>query len=263
KVQRQLAAMRHAAERGQSLTGQLLAFSRRQHLNPETLDVKELLHRFEPLIRRAIGENINLKVALCDECAVCEVDASQLETTLLNLAVNARDAMPDGGTISIAVQQVDYADELVGQYAEAAIGPWIVLSVQDTGIGMPKEVVNRAFEPFFTTKERGKGSGLGLSQVYGFVRQSGGFVTLSSTVAHGTRISIFLPPSEKPLSKPLPECGNGRAALGKAETILLVEDDSAVLALTSEMLHDLGYNVVTAPDANTALDLLSRGEMID
>ena len=263
RVQRQLSAMRHAAERGQSLTGQLLAFSRRQHLNPETLNVNDLLRRFEPLVRRAIGENVTLRIAFGEEPAICEVDPSQLETTLLNLAVNARDAMPDGGTISIAVEQVDFADELVAQYTEAAAGPWVVLSVQDTGTGMAKHVVNRAFEPFFTTKEPGKGSGLGLSQVYGFVRQSGGFVLLSSTVGQGTRISIYLPPSDKPLTKPRPGLTNGDAARGKSETILLVEDDSAVLALTTEMLHDLGYKVVTASDANSALDVLGRGEPID
>jgi signal transduction histidine kinase/DNA-binding response OmpR family regulator len=262
RMQRQFAAMRHAAERGQNLTGQLLAFSRRQHLNPETLDVNALVRGFEPLIRRVLGENITLTITLGEETPACEVDAPQLETSLLNLAVNARDAMPDGGEITLTVQRVEYAEELVAQYSEAAPGPWIVISVSDSGLGMPQHVVTRAFEPFFTTKDPGKGSGLGLSQVYGFVRQSGGFVTLTSVVEEGTQISIYLPPSAKPLTqRALRE--HPEAVASGSETVLLVEDDAAVLTLTSEMLHDLGYRVITAADANSALDILRNGQTID
>jgi signal transduction histidine kinase/DNA-binding response OmpR family regulator len=261
RMQRQLAAMRHAAERGQTLTGQLLAFSRRQHLNPETLDVNALVRGFEPLIRRVLGENIALKTSLEDEIPACEVDAPQLETSLLNLAVNARDAMPDGGEIMLTVRRVECADELIAQYSEAPAGPWIVISVSDSGVGMPAHVVTRAFEPFFTTKDPGKGSGLGLSQVYGFVRQSGGFVTLTSMVGEGTRISIYLPPSAKPLTPRAPRETPG--AVAGSETVLLVEDDAAVLTLTSEMLHDLGYRVITAADADGALDILRNGQPID
>jgi signal transduction histidine kinase/CheY-like chemotaxis protein len=262
RLQRQLAAMRHAAERGQNLTGQLLAFSRRQRLNPETLDVSALVRGFEPLIRRVLGETVTLKTALGEEVAACEVDAPQLETSLLNLIVNARDAMPDGGEILLSVQRTDHAEDLVAQYSEARGGPWIVISVADTGVGMPQHVIARAFEPFFTTKDPGKGSGLGLSQVYGFVRQSDGFVTLSSVVGEGTRISIYLPPSEKPLSKRAQREPREAAASG-SETVLLVEDDAAVLTLTSEMLNDLGYRVITAADADTALDILRNGQTID
>jgi signal transduction histidine kinase/DNA-binding response OmpR family regulator len=262
RMLRQLAAMRHAAERGQTLTGQLLAFSRRQHLNPETLDVNTLVRGFEPLIRRVLGENIGLKISLEDKVPACEVDAPQLETSLLNLAVNARDAMPDGGDITLTVRRVDHAEELVAQSSEAAPGPWIVISVADSGVGMPAHVVTRAFEPFFTTKDPGKGSGLGLSQVYGFVRQSGGFVTLTSAVGEGTRISIYLRPSAKPLSRRAPRENTPGLAAG-SETVLLVEDDAAVLTLTSEMLHDLGYRVITAADADGALDILRDGQEID
>jgi PAS domain S-box-containing protein len=262
RMLRQLAAMRHAAERGQTLTGQLLAFSRRQHLNPETLDVNTLVRGFEPLIRRVLGENIGLRISLEDKIPACEVDAPQLETSLLNLAVNARDAMPDGGEIMLTVLRVECADELIAQYSEAARGPWIVISVSDSGVGMPAHVVTRAFEPFFTTKDPGKGSGLGLSQVYGFVRQSGGFVTLTSVVGEGTRISIYLPPSGKPLTQRAPRESPSAVAAG-SETVLLVEDDAAVLTLTSEMLHDLGYRVITAADADGALDILRNGQPID
>ncbi|MGH6783373.1 MAG: ATP-binding protein, partial [Sphingomicrobium sp.] len=262
RMQRQLAAMRHATERGQNLTGQLLAFSRRQHLNPETLDVNALVRGFEPLIRRVIGEATVLKIALGDEAAVAEVDAAQLETSLLNLAVNARDAMPDGGEITLSVRRLEHADELIAQYSEASAGPWIVISVSDSGAGMPAHVAHRAFEPFFTTKDPGKGSGLGLSQVYGFVRQSGGFVTLSSGVGEGTRISIYLPPSAKPLTQRTARESADVAPAG-SETVLLVEDDAAVLTLTSEMLSDLGYRVITAADADSALDILRNGQAID
>jgi CheY-like chemotaxis protein len=209
-----------------------------------------------------LGENIGLKISLESELPACEVDAPQLETSLLNLAVNARDAMPDGGEIVLTVRRVERADELIGQYSEAAAGPWIVISVADSGVGMPAHVVTRAFEPFFTTKDPGKGSGLGLSQVYGFVRQSGGFVTLNSAVGEGTRIAIYLPPSAKPLMPRAQRESPGALAAG-SETVLLVEDDAAVLTLTSEMLNDLGYRVITAADADGALDILRNGQPID
>jgi PAS domain S-box-containing protein len=263
RMQRQLGAMRHAAERGRSLTGQLLAFSRRQHLNPETLDVNMLLQRFVPLIQRAMGESIALRIGTSDVAAVCEVDAAQLETALLNLAVNARDAMPDGGTVEILVRVADHAPELLAQHPDAPPGPWVILSVQDAGVGMPKQVVSRAFEPFFTTKEPGKGSGLGLSQVYGFVIQSGGLVTLSSEIGQGTQISIYLPQSNKPVMEARAEQIDRDPVTTKAETVLVVEDDSGVLALTSEMLNELGYQVITASDAKSALEVLQREPKID
>jgi signal transduction histidine kinase/FixJ family two-component response regulator len=263
RAQRQLSAMRHAAERGQSLTGQLLAFSRRQHLRPETLDVNALVRGFEPLIRRAVGENIVMETTIGEDPAVCEVDASQLETTLLNLAVNARDAMPEGGTLGIAVRRVEHDTDLTVRHSDATPGPWIVLSIGDTGVGMSREVLNRAFEPFFTTKEPGKGSGLGLSQVYGFVRQSGGFVTLTSSVGAGTQLSIYLPPSEKPMTMPRFVPPVEPQTRVESETVLVVEDDSAVLAVAIEMLTDLGYRVITASDAGGALEILRRGRPVD
>jgi signal transduction histidine kinase len=263
RAQRQLSAMRHAAERGQSLTGQLLAFSRRQRLRPESLDVNALVRGFEPLIRRAIGENIAVETIIGADPAVCEVDASQLETTLLNLAVNARDAMPEGGTLRITVRRVEHDADLAIRHSDATPGPWIVLSMDDTGSGMSREVLNRAFEPFFTTKEPGKGSGLGLSQVYGFVRQSGGFVTLTSSVGAGTQLSIYLPPSSKPMTMPRFVQPVEPATRARSETVLLVEDDAAVLAVAIEMLTDLGYRVITASDAGGALEILRRGRPVD
>lgn len=221
------------------------------------------MRQFEPLIRRAVGESIGLEVALCHEPLVCEVDPSQLESALLNLAVNSRDAMPRGGTLTVALKRVERDDDLVRQNRAASPGPWIVLSLEDSGVGMPKEVVDRAFEPFFTTKEPGKGSGLGLSRVYGFVRQSGGFVTLASTVGIGTRLSIYMPPSPKSLSEQVVINQFVVASAVRTGTILLVEDDSQVLALVIQMLNDLGYRVITASDAHGALEIVRRGEPID
>ena len=263
RLHRQLSAIRHAAERGQALTQQLLAFSRRQHLQPQTVDVNTLARQFEPLIQRAVGESIGLEVVQSDKPLVCEVDPSQLEAALLNLAVNSRDAMPKGGTLTIALKYIERDDGLVSQHGASSPGPWIEISVEDSGTGMPKDVLDRAFEPFFTTKEIGKGSGLGLSRVYGFVRQSGGFVTLASNIGIGTRLSIYLPPSAKPIDeagilKELP------GVLGvRTGTVLLVEDDATVLALVIEMLNDLGFRVITASDAHGALEIIRRGETID
>ena len=263
RMQRQLAAIRHAAERGQSLTSQLLAFSRRQHLSPETLDVRELVQGFEPLIRRAIGESARLRIRLDDTPAVCDVDPSQLETTLLNLAVNARDAMPEGGTLTIEVSRVERDMELVTRFPEASPGPWILISVSDTGVGMTDEVAKRAFEPFFTTKEPGKGSGLGLSQVYGFVQQSGGFVSLTSRVGCGTELLIYLPPSSKPATRLSSREQATVSPATRSEVVLLVEDDPDVLALVTQVLTELGYRVVTACDAEGALRILRGDEPID
>jgi signal transduction histidine kinase/CheY-like chemotaxis protein len=263
RLQRQFSAIRHAAERGQALTQQLLAFSRRQHLRPQTVDVNTLVRQFEPLIRRAVGESIGLEVTQSDEPLACEVDPSQLEAALLNLAVNSRDAMPKGGTLAIALKYIERDDGLISQHGASSSGPWIEISVEDSGTGMPKDVLDRVFEPFFTTKGIGKGSGLGLSRVYGFVRQSGGFVTLASNVGTGTRLSIYLPPSAKPIdeSRNLKELPDASAVL--TGTVLLVEDDATVLALVIEMLNDLGFRVITASDAHGALEIIRRGEPID
>jgi signal transduction histidine kinase/DNA-binding response OmpR family regulator len=263
RLQRQIGAMRHAAERGQSLTGHLLAFSRRQHLSPETLDINRLVSRFEPLIRHAVGESVLFETELAGDPVVCEVDPAQLETALLNLAVNARDAMPTGGRLGLSVRGLAEDDDLLTERPLDSSGPWVALTVSDTGTGMSPDVIARAFEPFFTTKEIGKGSGLGLSQVYGFVRQSGGFVAIRSKVSMGTHLSICLP-----LSANIPAHIEGEDDVplitpARAERILLVEDDAAVLAMGIEMLTDLGYQVMTASDANSALEILRRGDGID
>ena len=262
KAMRQLSAMRHAAERGRSLTGQLLAFSRRQHLSPETLDITALIHGFETLLRRAVGEAIQLDIDLGDEPVVVDVDPAQLESSLLNLAVNARDAMPDGGTLTIRVRRVEAWDAPLAADIPDETRASALIVVQDSGVGMPTDVSDRAFEPFFTTKAPGKGSGLGLSQVYGFVRQSGGAISLVSMPGEGTKLTIRLPLSSAAAAAPRPPRPPVTATSG-SETILVVEDDPAVLALAIEMLMTFGYRVITASDAMGALEILRRGEAID
>jgi signal transduction histidine kinase len=255
-----LRAMRHAAERGRSLTRQLLAFSRRQHLSPVTLDVNDLIRAFVPLIEHAVGEAVLIEQRLSDERPFSYVDPAQLENALLNLAVNARDAMPGGGVLTLATAMVDSPEEAG---VEPLPGRWIRIEVIDSGSGMPKDVVDRAFEPFFTTKEVGQGSGLGLSQVYGFVRQSGGQIAIDSSPGEGTTIRLYVRASEPPVpERAEPRPAEARSLRG-SERLLVVEDDPAVLSLAVDMLTDLGYQVVTARDAASALDILGRGEAVD
>ena len=257
--ERQLNAIRHAADRGKSLTRQLLAFSRRQHLNPQTLDVHHLVTNFVPLMKQAIGEAVTLELQLCGETPCVHVDPAQLETALLNLAVNARDAMPNGGVLTVATRVTGGAQT---GHAELKDGRWLTLEVRDQGQGMPKDVLERIFEPFFTTKEVGKGSGLGLSQVYGFVRQSGGHVAAVSEPGQGSAFRIFLKLSEKAPAERLDAAPPKRAKRGH-ERLLVVEDDPGVLALGVEMLKGLGYEVETAPHAAAALEILQAGSRFD
>jgi signal transduction histidine kinase/DNA-binding response OmpR family regulator len=244
---RRIDAVRQAAERGRDLTRQLLAFSRRQHLCPVSLNVNVLISEFSPLMRQAVGEAVTLDLLLADEALCAHVDPTQLETALLNLAVNARDAMPGGGQLTIATRK-DQAH--------------VVIEIRDTGVGMSPEVRERVFEPFFTTKEVGKGSGLGLSQVYGFVRQSEGEVQLHSTVGQGTTFSLRLPVSEEPVEAAEPDPDTGLVEGGN-ERVLLVEDDATVLTLTLDMLTGLGYQVVTATNANEALEIIQSDAELD
>jgi signal transduction histidine kinase/FixJ family two-component response regulator len=249
---RRIEAIRHAAERGRDLTRQLLAFSRRQHLSPVTLDVNALIQDFTPLIRQAVGEAVTIDLQLADDGLHAHVDPTQLETALLNLAVNARDAMPDGGRLVIASRRE----------ARPERADFVTIEVSDTGFGMAPEVRARVFEPFFTTKEVGKGSGLGLSQVYGFVRQSDGEVELESAPGEGTVFRLVLPPSDAP-----PQSIRGperpTAVEGGNERILLVEDDPTVLALTLDVLTGLGYSVLTATHAAEAIAVLETDAKID
>jgi signal transduction histidine kinase/DNA-binding response OmpR family regulator len=262
RITRHLSAMRHAAQRGRSLTGQLLAFSRRQHLEPELFDLCTRVQGFAELLKHALGEQVELRLVLGDEPLACELDPAQLETSLLNLAVNARDAMPHGGTFTIEVGSTGSNEPPLAGVATPLAG-WIAIKACDTGIGMARDTVTRAFEPFFTTKEVGRGSGLGLSQVYGFVNQSGGAVSLASALGEGTMVSIHLPRSSKPLPEPAPDDLNPVSESGEGETVLIVEDDAHVRELGREMLDDLGYTVIHASDANMAIAILRDAEKVD
>jgi CheY-like chemotaxis protein len=216
-----------------------------------SLDVNGLIRDFAPLIRQAVGEAVTLDIALAEETLCAHVDPTQLETALLNLAVNARDAMPNGGVLSIATLHETQAG-----------GDRVVIEVADTGVGMSTEVRERVFEPFFTTKEVGKGSGLGLSQVYGFVRQSEGEVRVDSAVGTGTRFQLRLPLSDAPAEVVRAEDAP-QELKGGAERILLVEDDPTVLALTLDMLTGLGYQATTATHAAEALKVIHSDAPID
>ena len=238
-------AIRLAADRGRILTRQLLAFARRQHLNPEKRDVNALISAFAPLLRQAVGDAVSVEYDLTPGELCSVIDSAQLETALLNLSVNARDAMPEGGVLSITSRHLHEAGR-----------DWVEIAVADTGSGMTSDVRERAFEPFFTTKDVGLGSGLGLSQVYGFVSQSGGQVRLESTPGQGAVFHLRLP-AVSGLAAAAAKAAPAPLPLGGSEVVLVVEDDPSVLALTSDMLTAQGYVVHTAMDAALALAQLN------
>ncbi len=246
---------RETAEHGARLTGQLLAFGRRQPLEPELTNVGALLEEMTPLLRRTLGEMIDVRSRTSQEVARVNVDRSQLQNAILNLAINARDAMPRGGSLTVAAENADIDSDYARVHAEVRPGRYVVLSVTDTGTGMRPDVRERAFEPFFTTKEVGAGSGLGLSMVYGFAKQSKGHVQLYSEVGHGTTVRIYLPRADDPDGA---QSAPPRADLirGSGETILVVEDDQRVRRLTVTRLRDLGYHVLEAANGPEALSLL-------
>ncbi|WP_146208839.1 response regulator [Azospirillum sp. TSO22-1] len=252
------------ALRCSDLTRQLLAFARRQPLQAAPLDVNGMVRDMMQMFHRTLEDEIAIDTKLAADLGTLVVDRAQVESMLLNLVVNARDAMPDGGTITIGTENLTIGDgDRV--FPEAAPGDYIHLAVADTGTGMPPEVRDRAFEPFFTTKELGRGTGLGLSMIYGFVKQSGGAIRIDSEVGRGTSIRILLPRSAGPAPKPVltlaeeADCPPARAG----ETVLLVEDDHGVRQMAAEELRDLGYTVVEAPHAAAALERLDEGATPD
>jgi PAS domain S-box-containing protein len=252
---RMLDAMQRAVDRGASLTQQLLSFARQQPLKAEAHDVNAVIRSFEPVLHRAVKDSISLEIELSSEPTTVLLDAARFEATLLNLVVNARDAMPDGGAIAIGTERVELKAGDVGGLPD---GTYIRAAVSDTGTGMSPEVVARAFEPFFTTKEVGKGTGLGLSQVYGFITQSGGDVAIHSVGGEGTTIEIYLPAIAG-----TPAATRDYSAHLAAETVLLVEDEPDLLAAASELFQSIGYEVVTASNGLDAVDILMRRPRID
>jgi PAS domain S-box-containing protein len=253
---RLLAAARHAADRGAALTARLLAFSRRQALEPRVVQPNRLISAMSDLLGRTLGENIVVEVVQTAGLWRTLVDPNQLESALLNLAINARDAMPEGGKLTIETGNTYIDEEYAQMHAEVKAGQYALLAVTDTGSGMPPDVLDRAFEPFFTTKPEGRGTGLGLSQVYGFVKQSGGHIKLYSEVGQGTTVKIYLPRAEGAPEAEFVRQHGDVASLAHGETVLLVEDDDGVREYAIHALKLLGYRVLEAPDGAAALKLL-------
>ena len=257
KLQRRVENAMQGAERAAALTKRLLAFSRQQPLSPKPTDVNRLVNGLADFLRRSLGEDILLEIVGAAGVWPIEADFAELELALLNLAINARDAMPAGGKLTIEASNSFLDAAYCQQQADIGPGQYVQIAVTDTGSGMTKEIADRVFEPFFTTKEAGQGTGLGLSQVYGFVKQSGGHIKIYSEVQEGTTVKIYLPrlignlPSEKEATI---ELGRGRAG----ECILVVEDDADVRAYVVETLKDLEYNILEATGGETAIALINR-----
>ena len=249
-----------AGQRGERLTRQLLAFSRSQELKLEVVDVGALLDQAEPLLRRAVGEAMALTLRRDAGACRSRVDAAQLEAALLNLVVNAAAATSDGGEISIAVEPATLAE---GQVSDAAPGRYVRVAVSDTGAGMPPEVLARVFEPFFTTKEVGKGTGLGLAQVYGFLRQCGGGVSIDSVEGRGTTVALYLPATTEAAAPAVAAEGVSPRDRLQGVRVLLVEDDAAVREIADGLLRDLGCEVTTAENGASALEALEEGVAFD
>jgi signal transduction histidine kinase/CheY-like chemotaxis protein len=251
------------ADRAAALTRQLLAFARRQPLEPTRIEVNRLVAGMSELLRRTLGETVAIETVLAAGLWPIFADANQLESALLNLAVNARDAMPGGGKLTIETANAYLDETYVRVLEDVPPGQYVLVAVTDTGSGMPPDILAKVFEPFFTTKDVGHGTGLGLSQVYGFVKQSGGHIKIYSEIGDGTTVKLYLPRlvnaetavQGEQLEAPLPRSTQG-------ETILVVEDEDAVRSFTVEMLHELGYGVLQAANGHAALTLMDANPSI-
>jgi PAS domain S-box-containing protein len=265
RIHRLLAAATRVTHRAGDLVQRILAVSRRQMLHPERIDLAATLADVVPLLRRTLGEHVDVHSRVGPELWPIQVDPAQLESAILNLAINARDAMPKGGVLAIDARNVSVDHALVRAYPDLKEGPYVRLDMTDTGAGIPPEILSRVFEPFFTTKEAGRGTGLGLSMVYGFVRQSGGTVKIYSEPGHGTSLHLYFPraPETSVASAPL-ETETDEPATGSASgRILVVEDNTDVTEVARAILEDLGYEVVTAANGQEALDILAQDAAFD
>ncbi len=260
-VDRYINAAVTSAQRAAALTQRLLAFSRRQTLHLKPVDVNQLVASLEDLLHRTTGENITLETKLSAGLLPACMDANQLESAVINLVINARDAMPHGGKITVSTASFVMGDRPDPAKRGLTEGEYILLTVTDTGTGMTPEVMARAFEPFFTTKPIGQGTGLGLSMVYGFIKQAKGYVQIESEPGRGSRVCLYLPVHHGEAVTPLPE--NEPVPNGAGETILVVEDEPVVRSLVVEVLNDLGYETIEAGDATEALPSLEDGQRID
>ena len=255
-------AVSRTATRGAELTQRLLAFSRRQSLEPEVMDLDALIAGMTELLRRTLGETIEIELTSETEPWQTLADPGQVENALLNLAINARDAMPEGGRLTIATDNVTLDDSGAASHADAGPGDYVRLTVTDTGTGMASEVLERAFEPFFTTKDVGEGSGLGLPMVYGFAKQSGGFVSIGSEEDRGTTVELYLPRAKTP-DRYAGDRREEAEPKGRGESILVIEDHPDLRQLATSMLDSLGYRVLEAESAKAALEILDGADGID
>ncbi|WAH61459.1 ATP-binding protein [Pseudomonas silvicola] len=252
-----------SANRAAGLTHRLLAFSRRQSLDSQPVEMNRLVLAMDELLQRSLDESIRLDMHLDPGLWVAEADPHQLESALLNLVINARDAMPNGGDLVVETSNHTLDEAYTRQQGALAVGDYVRLSVRDNGCGMPQSVINRAFDPFFTTKPIGQGTGLGLSMIYGFSKQSRGHVAIESQIGKGTTVNLYLPrfKGDTPVTSPQPAGEVHRARSG--ETVLVVEDDSAVRLLVCEVLRELGYAYLEAAEASGALPVLNSPQRID
>jgi PAS domain S-box-containing protein len=262
RVTRALASAMEGARRAAMLTQRLLAFSRQQALQPKTLDPNRLVHRTADMLRRTLGERITIETRLASGIGLINADPVELDNAILNLSVNARDAMPDGGRLIIETANVDDAPWNKTWGGDGV--PYVLIAIRDNGVGMDPQTAAKAFDPFFTTKGIGHGTGLGLSQVHGFVQQSGGQVLIDSRPGEGTTVRIYLPRLPNDAEEDEPAVGGMAAADVQrgSETILVVEDDDAVRAFSTDVLRELGYRVLEAPNAGAALEILDRQQDI-
>jgi PAS domain S-box-containing protein len=250
----------NSADRAAALTHRLLAFARRQPLDPRPVDINDLIRGMEDLLRRSLGEQVRLQISFAERVWPVLVDANQLENGLLNLAINSRDAMPDGGCLVI-----ETATEVLkkGEHTDVAPGDYTTIAVTDSGVGMDREVLARAFDPFFTTKPMGQGTGLGLSMIYGFVKQSNGQINIESEPGQGTTVKLYLPRQHGAIPEQVENSRHASVREGAGETILVVEDDPSIRLLITEVLDELGYTSFEAADGKAALALLDSNTKLD
>jgi PAS domain S-box-containing protein len=261
RAEKRVSSAMAGVSRGARLAAQLLAFGRRQALEPKVVAIGRLVQEMDDMMRRALGETVQIETVVGGGLWNTFIDPNQIENALLNLAVNARDAMNGEGKLTIELANAHLDDDYARQHDEVTAGQYVMLAVTDTGCGMAPEIVDKVFEPFFSTKGEGKGSGLGLSMVYGFVKQSGGHIKIYSEVGHGTTIRLYLPRSME--SEDVVVDLAAGPITGGTETVLVVEDDEEVRATVIEMLSDLGYRVLKATDAGSALNVIESGIPID
>jgi CheY-like chemotaxis protein len=261
KLQRRVEGALQAVWRGSKLASQLLAFARQQPLSPKVINLGRLIRNADDMFRRALGERIEIETVIAGGLWNTCVDPGQVETALLNLVINARDAMDGHGKLTIEAGNAFLDDNYALRHAEVTPGQYVMIAVSDTGCGIDPEILEKVFDPFFSTKPEGRGTGLGLSMVHGFVKQSGGHINIYTELDHGSTVRIYLPRSRENEDAKV-ELG-ASPVIGGAETILLVEDDEDVRVATAEMLSELGYSVLRAKDADSALVIIESGAAID